>query len=107
MENIKTFLGDDWQFVSVLLIVVAILSFGLGRLSEQSKADRIQAPPTVTQVSSSTRSSVVVASQTGERYHLPWCPSVEKIREDNKVVFPNKAAAEAAGYVPATNCPGL
>ncbi len=49
----------------------------------------------------------VVASKSGTKYYLPWCGTVKLIKEENKVWFPTREAAEAAGYEPASNCKGL
>lgn len=48
-----------------------------------------------------------VASKNGTRYYLPWCGGVKNIKEENKVWFSSKAAAEAAGYTPAAACKGI
>jgi hypothetical protein len=49
----------------------------------------------------------VVASKGGTKYYLPWCGTVKLIKEENKVWFASREAAEAAGYAPASNCKGL
>ncbi len=49
----------------------------------------------------------VVAAKTGSKYYFPWCGTVKLIKEENKVWFPTRAAAEAAGYTAATNCKGM
>ncbi len=49
----------------------------------------------------------VVASKTGTKYYFPWCGTVKRIKEENKVWFPSREAAEAAGYEPAANCKGM
>lgn len=38
-------------------------------------------------------------------YHLPGCPSYDAVGESNRVPFPTEAAAQAAGYRKAGNCP--
>lgn len=50
---------------------------------------------------------VYMASKNGSKYYLPTCGSAKRIKEENKVWFGTKAEAEAAGYEPAANCPGL
>lgn len=50
---------------------------------------------------------VYVASKNGTKYYLPTCGSAKRIKEENKVWFSTKGEAEAAGYGPAANCPGL
>ncbi len=49
----------------------------------------------------------VVASKSGTKYYFPWCGTVKRIKEENKIWFPNREAAEAAGYEPAANCKGM
>jgi hypothetical protein len=48
-----------------------------------------------------------VASKNGTKYYFPWCGTVKNIKEENKVWFPTREAAVAAGYQPASNCKGL
>jgi len=48
-----------------------------------------------------------VASKSGTKYYLPWCGTVSRIKEENKVWFGTKQEAEQAGYEPAKNCKGL
>lgn len=48
-----------------------------------------------------------VASKNGTKYYLPSCGGAGRIKEENKVWFASKADAEASGYTPAANCPGL
>ncbi|MFW5853079.1 MAG: hypothetical protein ACOCU8_00370 [Patescibacteria group bacterium] len=55
----------------------------------------------------SIAAGVVVASRNGKRYHLPWCAGAKQISEPNLVWFQSEAEAQAAGYTPALNCPGL
>lgn len=49
----------------------------------------------------------IVASKNGDVYHYIWCSGAKRINEENKIYFSSKAEAEAAGYRPAQNCPGL
>lgn len=48
-----------------------------------------------------------VASKNGTKYYLPTCGTAKRINDDNKVWFDTKEEAEAAGFTPAANCPGL
>lgn len=48
-----------------------------------------------------------VGSKNGSKYHLPWCPGAQQMKEENKVWFTDKSAAEVAGYSPAGNCKGI
>jgi len=127
--KIKTFLEDDRSFLTALLIAVAAASFGLGRLSISTQiGDRtpqgaalIQKAPlrTSSTIEASSTSpgtaaspdtataSGYVGSKNGTKYHLPWCSGAARILEENRVLFATKAEAEAAGYTPAANCPGI
>jgi len=48
-----------------------------------------------------------VASKNGSKYHFPWCSGATRMKEENKIWFETKEAAEKAGYGPAANCKGL
>lgn len=123
-EKIKGLLKDEQAFLTTLLILVATASFGLGRQSVDL-TEVGATKPTVAETKavfespvgdppSSERAPVVpadstyyVASKSGEAYHLPYCGGAARIKEENKIYFKSKAEAEAAGYRPAANCPGL
>lgn len=47
---------------------------------------------------------VVSKSSSSKKYHYMWCSSVNLIKEANKIFFPTKEAAQAAGYTLAGNC---
>lgn len=52
-------------------------------------------------------SGTYVASKNGTKYYLPSCGSSKRIKEENRIWFDTKEEAEAAGFGPAANCPGL
>lgn len=105
----KNALGRAPRDVLVVAVVLlaSSLSFGLGVLTGQegwgSAGPVIEATPEV----SKELSGEVVASRNGTRYYFPWCSGVERIAEENKIIFASKEAAEARGYTPAANCSGL
>jgi len=107
----KGILGDDSVFYALLLIVVGVGSFGLGRVELPEAQTSAPAMVTVSQknVSSvaSKDQSQVVASKNGSKYHYLWCPGTKHMKEENKVFFASIAEARAAGYEPAANCQGL
>lgn len=120
-EKLKSWLADDASFYAVLLVLVGVVSFGLGRQSvtstmmvgsEQPARVSLQqsfSPPVPVTEESNTpvAQQLVVASKSGSKYHLPDCPSASQIKADNKIEFASAQQAEAAGYTPAANCPGL
>ncbi len=99
----------EWGLM-ILVFLLAIVSFGLGRLSalEEAKppvsvgnaAVEVQARPM-------TVGGLVVASRSGSVYYFPWCAGALKIAPQNERWFDTEAAAQRAGYAPAKTCKGL
>jgi len=121
-EKIKSVLERQDMYLSVVLVLVAVASFGLGRQSvtavtESGEANEparmveaavTPAPAGVTAAeNTSLPSTYYVASKSGKAYHLPHCSGAKSISEANKITFATKAEAEAAGYRPAANCKGI
>jgi Metal binding domain of Ada len=119
-EKLKSFLHNDQHFFSLLVVMVAISAFFLGRASLSggevstvvpiSTITPAKAAPVQVTVATSTAKVVegeVVASKSGTKYHRPDCPGASQIKPTNIVKFSSAAAAAAAGYTPAANCPGL
>ena len=126
-EKIKPWLIEHRSdvFVALLILLTSITSFGLGRLSvlwPHKTPVTIAEPPPLSGGGDRPLSAVggarkevpaiktkgkFVASKNGKSYHLPWCSGASLIKEENKVWFETKEAAEKAGYTPAGNCPGL
>lgn len=117
MENKKDL------YLAVIIILVAIISFGLGRLSKirEEKTPIIieNAIPSAISTSSSLvkidankvtadkSEMIFVASKNGKKYYFAWCESAKIIKDQNRVWFSSKEEAEKAGYEPAVNCKGL
>lgn len=106
----------DDIFLVVAIFLIALASFGIGRLSvlyEVKEPLRIEYPEgqgaavTSAAVDITAENGSYVASLSGSRYHLPWCSGAQNIKEENKIWFATKEEAEIAGYTPATNCPGI
>jgi Metal binding domain of Ada len=131
LEKLKSFLTDDALFQAILLVMVAITSFGLGRQSvlegdvksvgispvsssvEVPETSTLAPVPMIATSSSEQKvvagviDGVVVASKSGSKYHLPTCAGAKTIKPENLISFTSREEAEAAGYAPAANCPGL
>jgi len=108
-----------------IVVLVGVGAFGLGRLSASSPnhtALRIiypnaqaATPVKAGEVSGKTTQPFddaqglrnFVASKNGTKYYLTTCSGANRIKEENKVYFASAAQAQAAGYGPAANCPGL
>ena len=128
--KIKSELSTEQSFAALLIVVVGVASFGLGRLSVteetgttpavigsaiaertvyEEEVENLQ-PDTsvaVTETYLEEQEALYVASKNSDKYHLPWCGGAARISEANKVWFTSKAEAEAAGYTPAANCKGI
>lgn len=129
LQKIKALFKENQKdlFLAVLVFLISAASFGLGRLSaiwpvkepiviEEPKGEGqatktgIANEPSQSQPSSFGLNPSVgayVASKNGSSYHLPSCPGAKQIKEENKIWFKTEAEAQAAGYKPAGNCPGL
>lgn len=107
-------------FTALIIILVALSSFGLGRLSGTAAGRAPVRIETGGGLSSATGESLseagsemspmqggFVASKNGTAYHFPWCSGALRIKEENKIWFETREAAAAAGYRPAKNCDGL
>ncbi len=112
-------------FLTLVIILTASLSFGLGRLSAPHKSNRVevkfdetlgQGTQAVRKATTQTANAVqatqpvtqqggeVVASKNGSKYHYSHCPGAKQIKEENRLSFPSASAAEASGYTLAGNC---
>lgn len=132
LEKLKSLILNDQVFYSLLIIMVAVISFWLGRLSltptdprepmasrvEVRQTPTVQKGPSAKEILSSeqtgvkadgnpTEKGIVVGSRSGTKYHLSTCPGAKQIKPENLINFSSIAAAEAAGYKPAANCPEL
>ena len=122
--------GGGELYLAAVIVLVAVISFGLGRLSkireektpitietassmsdidEKTNGAGIMLQHNSSTISSATSSSskIFVASRNGKKYYYAWCESANVIKEQNRVWFSTKAEAEKAGYQPAANCKGL
>jgi deoxyribonuclease I len=53
---------------------------------------------------SSSPQGVIVGNQRSQIYYWPGCPSYNEVSPQNRVLFPSRQDAEAAGYRAAGNC---
>ena len=104
-------------FIAGIIFLTSLSSFGLGRLSVDLKP----ASPILITDTAATSDSVpnqpadignhtdqrVLASRTGSTYYYTWCSGAKRIKEENKIWFATKEAAEKAGLKQAGNCSGL
>ncbi len=105
--------GEGWMAewgIAAIIFLVALASFGLGRLSileEVRPPVSIREAPRDTSPRAMALGGLFVAARSGSVYYYPWCTSASKIKATNTVWFETEAAAKRAGYAPAKNCKGL
>ncbi|MCK9352276.1 MAG: hypothetical protein WCT49_04890 [Candidatus Paceibacterota bacterium] len=114
---------DKNTFLTAMAILIALISFGLGRLSgletvrknveiEFPKGQEASAflgtfATTTPKAPIAKTSGTYVASKNGTKYYLPTCASSNRISAQNKIWFDTKEEAQNAGYSPAANCKGI
>lgn len=110
-------------FLVFTIILVSIISFGLGRISillpQKEPVQIINGitaktadTPTPTKdpvpiITHTQSQGKYVASKNGSYYYYPSCSGATRIKDENKIWFQTKEKAEKLGYKPAINCPGL
>jgi hypothetical protein len=84
-------LSDTRIYFGLVLVLVAVTAFGLGRLAEQSTQHVPSGTQTArviqTQMTQPDEATTVVASKNGTKYHLPWCAGAQQMSEENKIYF--------------------
>lgn len=93
--------------IFAILILAALLSFGLGYLAGIDAGRASDLSIGTSSLIDASAEKRVVASKTGTKYYLAWCGGAERILPENQVWFDTPALAEAAGYTSAANCAGL
>ncbi|MEK9166305.1 MAG: Ada metal-binding domain-containing protein [Patescibacteria group bacterium] len=130
-SNVKNWFlpRENELFLAAVIILLALASFGLGRLSAL-KSEKFPIQFIEPQNQEAAVASVLgnltpkseaageagkghlgeklyVASKNSSVYHFPWCSGAQRIKETNKIYFSSREEAEKAGYRPAANCEGL
>lgn len=109
----------------ILVLVIAVIFFILGRISVLEKKHipiRIEYQD-VSQSATAIKtvpfrsdrgeelvisgSGEVIGSKSGKKYYFPWCGTVKRIKPENQVKFASTEEARRAGFTPGANCKGL
>lgn len=104
-------------FPTLVIIFVAVLAFGVGRLtgSRAGEPVKIEYDPSLLPAAAAiapapqlsqkpVSNSTVYASNKGTKYYYASCGGLSKVSPANKISFPSSRAAEAAGYSLASGC---
>ena len=112
MQKIKLFIetdkGKDFLVV-VIIILVGLGSFGLGRLSKENADTGIRIEyggqeEAVVDFSKKSLPGNFFASNRGSKYYSLGCSSGKTIKEENRVYFKTVKEAETAGYELSSSC---
>ena len=104
--------ADD-LFVFLVIILVGLGSFALGRISLQAGASDQTLKIDDTGVEqgiweeyakNQSRNKSYVASKNGTKYYPINCSATNRIKEENRIYFVDKDGAEGAGYSATTAC---
>jgi hypothetical protein len=122
MNKIKLWKSDYFRDFLVILIItiVGIGSFGLGRLSTQkgeggsakifyaeengSKTGNSTSLTNVAQGNQALESGAYMASKRGKKYYPSDCSAAKSIKEENRIYFDTPQKAEEAGYSASSSC---
>lgn len=124
MEKIKGFLESDQSkslLAGLLIILVGLASFGLGRLSSNQnpglsinyKGPVITSPEVVTSPNPTLiapksepkkKAQIYFASSRGSKYYHPGCSGGKNLKEENKIFFESEDEARRAGYELSSTC---
>lgn len=115
LAKIKNFIKTNEKdlILVVTIILVALISFGLGRLSKIGESrtpitiENLNKVEPLSNQGSTLTDKTIVASKNGTKYHYVWCPGAATIKQKNKIYFSTIEEAKKAGYTPAANCKGL
>ena len=130
MEKIKLFItsekGND-ILVIIIIILVGLGSFELGRLSKENSSEGVKieyTDPNITQTANvisgtpnvgilqngsptsgeSSSGKTFFASSRGSKYYSISCSAGKTIKQENRVWFTTGEEAERAGYILSSSC---
>ena len=113
LEKSKSLLKNlqNWRiFVVISSFLLMVLFFGSCQLADLFRTQNVfnvRVTEAAFATNLSGKEGSYVASKNGGAYYFPWCGIAGRIKDENKVWFASRAAAEKAGYKPSTNCHGL
>jgi len=95
-------------FIIIILILVALASFGLGRLSvldNKYEEDDIEfIIPNLSKIDMSFKGFSFVASVNGTKYYPRGCKAVNRINVGNRIYFKTGLDAKKSGYEYTSAC---
>ena len=118
MEKIKQFIESDKGkdvLIVIIVILVGLCSFELGRLSKSSDSSGIkieyagetekmenQAANLI--LTTDTSGKNFFASSKGSKYYSLGCSAGKSLKQENRIYFATREEAEGAGYELSSSC---
>lgn len=114
LNSIESDTGKDVLIV-IIIILVGLGSFGLGRLSKKAKNESLRVEYTANEANiiKSTNKpqnnleqsrKTFFASNRGSKYYSISCSGGKTIKQENRVYFNTREEAEIAGYELSSSC---
>jgi len=121
MEKIKQFIASDKGkdiLIVIIVILVGIASFELGRLSKESSSGDLkiintqtgeypsqdQGVSVILSQNSNSTGKTFFASNKGSKYYSLGCSAGKTIKQENRIYFTTGEEAQAAGYTLSSSC---
>ncbi len=107
-ETFKTILYKTALLLATILILIDCLGIFLLRKIERPNEIQIIkgafADAFIEKNQDETKKEEIIASKSGTKYYFSYCSGVKRIKNENRIYFSTKSAAERAGYTIAANC---
>ena len=117
LSQIKKFVNkrEPEIILTAGIVLIALISFGFGRLSISSIENKpiiIETPSLTASIQQSVNETTepremaegkIIGSVNSDKYHWPNCPHAQKISPENQIWFSSEKEAQAAGYKPCGN----
>lgn len=97
----------EYLFV-IILILVGLISFGLGRMSvlgaNKSDGEVEFVIPTLSKIDLNSQNFKYLASINGTKYYPKGCNSANRIKSENRIYFKSGEDAEKSGFERSKTC---
>lgn len=95
-------------YLIIILILVSLASFGMGRMSVLDKINREEEVefiiPELSSIIDDFSGFSYLASVNGTKYYKRGCRSANRIKEENRIYFKTSTDAIKSGYGASSTC---
>ncbi|MDQ5883518.1 MAG: hypothetical protein QG654_432 [Patescibacteria group bacterium] len=93
--------------IIIIIILIGLASFGLGRLSalESGEEESVEfIVPELSKIDMSFKGLNYVASINGTKYYPRGCKALSRIKSENRIYFKSGSDAQKSGYGYTSSC---